>query len=306
LARWLVDANNPLVPRVMANDLWSSLFGRGIVKTPGDFGVRGERPTHPELLDWLATELVRRRWSRKDMIRLIAKSAAYRQQSASRPELAETDATNDLFHRQNRFRVEGEIVRDLTLAVGGLLSPKIGGPSVFPPLPPGIAELSYAGNFKWNPSTGEDRYRRGIYTFFKRTAPHPSLTTFDCPDANTACLARQTSNTPLQALVTLNNESFVEAARGMARRLLAESQADDAGRLALGLRWCVARPPTSEEVASFAELLSASRQWYAAHESEAAAAIGSEKFAGTKPVEAAAWTATARILLNLDEFLSRE
>jgi hypothetical protein len=306
LARWLVDAGNPLVPRVMVNHLWMNLFGRGIVKTPGDFGVRGERPTHPELLDWLASELVRGGWSRKGMIRLIVSSAAYRQSSAGRPEALAADPTNDLFHRQNRFRVEGEIVRDLALSVGGLLSPKIGGPSVFPPLPPGIAELSYAGNFKWDASTGDDRYRRGMYTFFKRTAPHPSLTTFDCPDANTTCLERQTSNTPLQALVTMNNESFVECARGMARRLLAEGGLDDAGRLALGARWCIARPPTAEEVSSFAQLLASNRQWYFAHEKDAAAVFGSDLPKDVSTTELAAWVATARIMLNLDEFLTRE
>ncbi len=157
--------------------------------------------------------------------------------------MAEIDPTNALLHRQNRFRVEGEIVRDLTLAVAGMLSPKIGGPSVFPPLPPGIAELSYANNFKWNTSAGDDRYRRGMYTFFKRTAPHPNLTTFDCPDSNTTCIVRQTSNTPLQALVTLNNECYVEAAQGLARRLL-ETAPNDSERLTLGMRLCVARPPT--------------------------------------------------------------
>ena len=195
LARWLCGPANPLTPRVMTNHLWSNLFGRGIVRTVSDFGIRGERPTHPELLDWLATELMRRGWSRKELIRLVVTSATYRQASATRQELTEVDPLNDLLHRQNRYRVEGEIVRDLALSASGLLSGRIGGPSVFPPLPPDIAELSYAGNFKWTNSTGDDRYRRGMYTFFKRTAPHPNLTTFDCPDANTTTVRRQTSNT---------------------------------------------------------------------------------------------------------------
>ncbi|MEX2114855.1 MAG: PSD1 and planctomycete cytochrome C domain-containing protein [Pirellulales bacterium] len=306
LANWLVDPDHPLVPRVTVNHLWSNLFGQGIVKTAGDFGVRGERPTHPELLDWLASELIARGWSRKEMIRAIVSSATYRQSSATRPELVDVDPTNRLLSRQNRYRVEGEIVRDLSLAVSGLLSPKLGGPSVFPPLPAGIAELSYANNFKWKTSEGEDRFRRGMYTYFKRTAPHPSLTTFDCPDSNTTCLERQVSNTPLQALTTLNNEVYAEAAQALARRLILEGGSTDAERLTQGLRWCIARPPTSEELAPFAELLSSGRQWFAQHPHEAKTAVGAHPPEGVAPDEAAAWVATGRILLNLDEFLTRE
>jgi mono/diheme cytochrome c family protein len=305
LARWLVDPANPLTRRVMVNQLWSSLFGRGIVRTPNDFGVRGQGPTHPELLDWLAAELVERRWSRKEMIRLIVASAAYRQASHNRAELAEADPLNELLHRQNRFRVEAEIVRDLALAAGGILSEKIGGPSVYPPLPPDIAELSYANNFKWTASTGDDRYRRGMYTFFKRTAPHPNLSTFDCPDSNTTCIERRTSNTPLQALTTLNNEVFAEAAQAMAGRVLAAA-ADDTARLTLALRWCIARPPSADELSAFGELLTASRQWYTSHATEAQAAVGSFKPEGANAEEAAAWVATVRIMINLDEFLTRE
>jgi len=306
LARWLVAEQNPLTRRVLVNHLWSHLFGRGIVRTMNDFGVRGERPTHPELLDWLAAELVERGWSRKDMIRLIVSSATYRQTSAHRPELAESDPLNDWFHRQNRFRVEAELVRDLTLSVSGLLSDKIGGPSVFPPMPPDIAALSYANNFKWETSPGEDRYRRGMYTFFKRTAPHPDLSTFDSPDANTTCIERRTSNTPLQSLTTLNNESFAEAAQAMAGRVLALEGADELARIEQALRLCIARPPSSEERAAFAELLSTSRAWYAEHADEAAKTVGSSKAASAPVPETAAWVATVRMMLNLDEFLTRE
>ncbi len=305
-AQWLVDDRQPLVRRVMANHIWTHLFGQGLVRTPNDFGVRGERPTHPELLDWLASEMPLRGWSRKDMIRLIVSSAAYRQSSATREELAHVDPLNAWVHRQNRFRVEGEIVRDLALAAGGLLSEKIGGPSVYPPLPAGITDLSYAGNFKWNASTGEDRYRRGMYTFFKRTAPHPNLTTFDCPDANTTCVVRQTSDTPLQALTTLNNESFVEAAQAMARQALGRPAADDAERLTGALRACIVRPPSAKELAAFAELLAASRAFYAEHPADAAAIAPPPQPAGVSPAEQAAWAATLRIVLNLDEFLTRE
>jgi mono/diheme cytochrome c family protein len=306
LARWLVDPANPLTRRVLVNQLWSHLFGRGIVRTMNDFGVRGEPPTHPALLDWLAGELVARSWSRKDMIRLIVASAAYRQSSVYRPELAEVDPLNDLFHRQNRFRVEAEIVRDLTLSAAGLLSAKIGGPSVFPPMPPDIAALSYANNFKWEDSKGEDRYRRGMYTFFKRTAPYPTLTTFDCPDSNTTCVERRASNTPLQALTTLNNDTSVEAARALARRALLAPAANDGERLTRALRWCIARPPGAGELAAFADLLAASRKWYVENASLAPEVIGGCQPPGVGSEEAAAWVATVRMFMSLDEFLTRE
>jgi mono/diheme cytochrome c family protein len=306
LARWLVDPANPLTRRVLVNQLWSHVLGRGIVRTLNDFGVRGERPTHPELLDWLACELESQHWSRKDLLRVILASATYRQSSATRPELVEVDPLNDTFHRQNRHRVEAETVRDLTLAVAGLLSDKIGGPSVFPPMPEDIAALSYANNFKWSTSVGEDRYRRGMYTFFKRTAPFPDLTTFDCPDANTTCIERRASNTPLQALTTLNNDAFAEASRALARRALAAPAADDATRLATALRWCVARQPSPQEVAAFGELLAESRGWYAERGEDAVAAVGDYKIESIAPAENAAWIATVRMMLNLDEFLTRE
>jgi hypothetical protein len=237
---------------------------------------------------------------------VILSSATYRQSSATRPELVEVDPLNDTFHRQNRHRVEAETVRDLTLAVAGLLSDKIGGPSVFPPMPEDIAALSYANNFKWNTSAGEDRYRRGMYTFFKRTAPFPDLTTFDCPDANTTCIERRASNTPLQALTTLNNDAFAEASRALARRALAVPATDDAARLATALRWCVARQPSPQEVAAFSELLAESRGWYAERGEDAVAAVGDYKIEGVAPAENAAWIATVRMMLNLDEFLTRE
>ncbi|MGB8167347.1 MAG: PSD1 and planctomycete cytochrome C domain-containing protein [Chthoniobacteraceae bacterium] len=300
LARWLVSPENPLTPRVIANQFWGQLFGEGIVRTPGDFGVRGEKPTHPELLDWLASEFVKHGWSRKQMIRLIVTSATYRQRSDVRPELTEIDPLNQLLARQNRVRVEGEIVRDLHLAASGLLSTKVGGPSVFPPLSPEIAKLSYANNFKWTDATDENRYRRGMYTFFKRTAPYPDLITFDCPDANLVSIKRNVSNTPLQALTTLNAQSFAEAARGMAKRLLADP--DDAARVAHCFRLCVARPPQSQEIAALTALLGKAREYYAAHADEAKTMAGN-----LSPItDAAALTATARIVMNTDEFITRE
>jgi len=297
LARWLIDDRNPLTPRVTVNHLWANLFGTGLVRTPNDFGVRGEAPTHPKLIDWLAGELIQRKWSRKAMIKLIVTSATYRQSSLHRPELRERDPDNKLLHRQNRFRVEAEIIRDLHLAASGLLTDKIGGPSVFPPLPTGVAALSYANNLKWNTSKNEDRYRRGMYTFFKRTSPHPNLTTFDCPDSNVTCVKRGRSNTPLAALATLNNTVFAEAAKAMAKRVIKE-KSGDADRIERCFRLCVARPPTSDEHTAFAGLLKSAREYYRSHEPEAKTYNGDP--------EASAWAATARIMLNMDEFITRD
>lgn len=311
LARWLVSRDNPLTPRVTVNHIWRQLFGRGFVASVNDFGVRGEKPSHPELLDWLATSFrdgdkSEQPWSRKALIKRIVTSATYRQASRHRTELLEVDPQNTLLARQNRLRVEAEIVRDLSLDVAGLLSKKIGGPSVFPALPAGITDLSYAGNFKWTNSTGEDRNRRGMYTFFKRTAPHPNLTTFDCPDANLTCVERRASNTPLQALITLNNETFLEASQAFARRLLSQPPTDDAAHLTQAFRLCVARGPSDRELQQLTQLLAANRDFYRVHQEDAKKLNGSVTISGASPDETAAWIATARILLNLDEFITRE
>ncbi|MFM2003066.1 MAG: hypothetical protein RI963_2492 [Planctomycetota bacterium] len=340
LAIWLVDPNHPLTPRVVVNQIWQRLFGRGLVPTLNDFGVRGERPTHPELLDWLAWRLPRElKWSRKGLIKEIVMSATYRQASRHREELREIDPTNRWLARQNRVRVEAEVVRDLALASSGLLDPRIGGPSVFPPLPPGVTELSYANNFSWTLSSGGDRYRRGMYTFFKRTAPHPTLITFDCPDSNTTQVGRETSNTPLQALTLLNNVVFAEAAVAMARRVMDEFPGDDADRLRGAFRLTLSRYPEQEELDRFGELLTAARGHYAAHPEDASklVAIAANDAVETKPTptadvkteqakqtahaspgdtaekaspsdtaELAAWGSTLRILINLDEFIVRE
>ena len=340
LAMWLVDPNHPLTPRVVVNQIWQRLFGRGLVPTLNDFGVRGERPTHPELLDWLAWRLPRElKWSRKGLIKEIVMSATYRQASRHREELREIDPTNRWLARQNRVRVEAEVVRDLALASSGLLDPRIGGPSVFPPLPPGVTELSYANNFSWTLSSGGDRYRRGMYTFFKRTAPHPTLITFDCPDSNTTQVGRETSNTPLQALTLLNNVVFAEAAVAMARRVIDEFPGDDADRLRGAFRLTLSRYPEQEELDRFGELLTAARGHYAAHPEDASklVAIAANGAVETKPMptadvkteqaeqtahaspgdtaekaspsdtaELAAWGSTLRILINLDEFIVRE
>ena len=304
-ARWLVDGN-PIVPRVAANQVWDHLFGFGLVRTMNDFGVRGEQPTHPQLLDWLASQYVRYGWSRKQLIRSVAMSATYRQASHHRDGVSATDPMNRLLYRQNRFRLEAEAVRDSYLYVAGLLSGKVGGASVFPPIPSGITDLNYNSSFKWKTSKGEDRYRRGMYTYFKRTAPHPNLTTLDCPDSNVTCVKRDRSNTPLAALITLNNGVFHEAAQAFARRVLMASQLTDKQRLALAFRRCVARPANDQEVAALRQLLETSRKWFADRTAEAEKLVGGYGVEGTPIEESAAWIATLRMVLNLDEFITRE
>ncbi|MES2692154.1 MAG: PSD1 and planctomycete cytochrome C domain-containing protein, partial [Verrucomicrobiota bacterium] len=230
LARWLVDSANPLTARVAVNHVWKNLFGRALVGTVDDFGTRGDAPTHPELLDWLALKFSARegpqalKWSRKALIKQIVTSAAYRQSSRTRPELEQRDPNNLLLARQNRFRLEAETVRDGFLAASGLLNPAIGGPSIRPPLPADIAALGYANSVKWQESTGTERYRRGLYIFFQRTVPYPMLMTFDAPDSNTSCTRRERSNTPLQALTLLNDPVFFECAQVLGRRVAAEAR----------------------------------------------------------------------------------
>jgi hypothetical protein len=240
-------------------------------------------------------------WSRKTLIRAILSSATYRQSSVTRADLAEVDPLNKLLARQNRLRVEGEIVRDLHLAASGLLSRKIGGPSVFPPMPPEIASLSYAGNFRWTESTGEDRFRRGMYTFFKRTAPYPDLVTFDCPDANVASVRRTVSNTPLQALTTLNAQSFTEAAQALAKKCVQQPEASeqtDRARAQTLFKACLLRTPDSGETDALLSLLHSARDIF---QRQPAAA---QKMGGAP--ELAAWTTVARVVLNTDEFITRD
>jgi hypothetical protein len=281
LARWLVDSRNPLTARVVVNRLWQHYFGLGLVETDNDFGTQGTPPSHPELLDWLATEFVRQGWSLKAMHRLIVTSATYRQSSKARPELTAVDARNRLLARQVRLRLEAEFVRDTALAASGVLSRKIGGPSVFPPQPEGIYRFTQIDKH-WTANIGPDRYRRGLYTHFWRSAPHPSLTVFDAPDASGACTRRNRSNTPLQALTLLNDHGQYELARALAARVQRECGADDGERLRYAFRLCLARQPNVREEQRLAELLA------------------------RQPANAESWVTVARVLLNLDEFITRE
>jgi mono/diheme cytochrome c family protein len=308
LARWLVDPGNPLTPRVTMNRFWERHFGLGLVETDNDFGMQGTRPTHPELLDWLATEFIAHKWSMKAMHRLIVTSATYRQSSRSRPELAAIDPRNQLLARQARLRLDAEIVRDVALAASGLLSRKIGGPSVFPPQPDGVFRLTQIQR-EWKASDGPDRYRRGMYTHFWRSAPHPALTVFDAPEATTTCTRRNRSNTPLQALTLLNDQGFFEFAQGLAVRILANPQASkqtDSERIRYAFRLCLARPPSDIEEKRLGELLAQQLADLQSNAGDAQLLVAANLPPGTDSRKLAAWTTVARVLLNLDEFITRE
>ncbi len=280
-AKWLVSEANFLTPRVIVNRYWQEFFGRGLVKTSEDFGTQGDKPSHPELLDWLAREFRAQGWSVKRLHKLIVTSATYRQSSKHRADVAAVDADNALLARQIRLRLGAETIRDAALSASGLLNDTIGGPSVKPPQPKGVAELVYANSAKWVDATGPERYRRGLYIHFQRTAPYPMLTNFDAPDMSVACSRRRTSNTPLQALNLLNDPVFFEAAQALAYRLTSEGPATTAGRIEYGFQLVLGRAPTATERARLA------------------------KFVDEQP-PAGAWTALARVLLNTDEFIVRE
>ncbi|HKB01249.1 MAG TPA: PSD1 and planctomycete cytochrome C domain-containing protein [Gemmataceae bacterium] len=298
LARWLVDPANPLTARVAVNRWWGQFFGTGIVETENDFGTQGTPPSHPQLLDWLASEFVARGWSVKAMQRLIVTSAAYRQSSKARPELERIDARNRLLARQSRLRVNAEVVRDVALAASGLLSEKVGGPSVFPPQPDGVYKFTQVDK-AWKPSPGEDQYRRGMYTYFWRSAPHPQLVTFDAPDASVTCTRRNRSNTPLQALTLLNDAGFYEYAQGLAARIDRGATMDDTAKLRHAFRLCVAREPTDRELGRLQAFLARQQSELAGKPEEA------KKLSPSAP-DRAPWVMLARVLLNLDEFITRE
>jgi hypothetical protein len=286
LAYWLVDDENPLTARVAVNRSWEQLFGRGLVLTSEDFGTQGEPPTHPELLDWLATTFTSEGWSTKKIHRLMVTSATYRQSSRVAPALIERDPYNRLLARGPRFRVEAETVRDIALAVSGLLSPKVGGPSVFPDQPDGVWDNPYSKD-KWTLSEGEDRYRRSLYTFVRRTAPYPMLTTFDAPSREFCTVRRVRTNTPLQALTLLNDPAFVTAAKVLADRTLREAGPEPEARAVHIFRLATARRPSAPELAPLL-------RFYRAQ---------AERHAGD---DAAAWTMVASVILNLDETVTKE
>lgn len=304
LARWAASREHPLTARVVVNRIWQTYFGRGLVETSDDFGIQSPAPEHAELLDWLAAELMDNKWSQKHIHRLITHSAVYRQSSHSRADLEETDAQNRLLARQSRLRLEAEVIRDAALSASGLLNDKIGGPSVFPHQAEGVM-TGRADGTNWQMSSGGDSHRRGMYTHFWRTTPHPYLTLFDAPDAAAACTRRSRSNTPVQALTILNDPSFVEAAAALARRIVEQSDAkSDGERIVWAGKECLSRTLDGSEIQALTTLL-AQQQAAFAQDAERARTI-----TGAAPeVDAAAlasWTAVSRALLNLDEFITRE
>ncbi len=340
LAQWIVAKENPLTARVIVNRIWQQYFGEGLVATPEDFGTRCESPSHPELLDWLAIEFMEGRvstasgservdsgkqssrgrplatargtdpagWSLKSLHRLIVSSATYRQSSKVTPQLLEKEPTNKWLARAPRLRVEAEVVRDQALAAAGLLSKKIGGPPIFPPIPDGVLDLGFGGAMKWETAKGEDRYRRAIYTFWKRSIPYPSLSTFDSPNSDVSCPRRIRSNTPLQALTTLNDKLFLEAAQGLALRIWKEGGSDDRAKLMYGFRLCTGRRPDPFEEQ---ELLNLLQTEYRNFEGKTAMAVYVSAAdlenlpAGVDLHKVAAWTMVSRVLLNLDETITR-
>ena len=295
LARWLFHENNPLTARVAVNRIWQHLFGHGLVTTPNDFGNKGAKPTHPQLLDWLATEYRRLGWSRKAMIRLIVTSSTYRLASAANAVPSQQPVSNQLLWRQNSYRVSAEIVRDLHLTASGLLDRTIGRRGIRPPLPAFVTEVGRS--VKWPVSQGSERYRRGMYIFFKRTVPYPMLMTFDAPDSTISCSRRERSNTPLQALMLLNDPVFFECARVLGQRMIEKHQNDVSAAIDDLFRRCLGRPPADQEqrllIVAYQDLLQLKE-------------LGDLKLNKSDDSKTAAMIAVARIVMNLDEFITRD
>lgn len=303
LAEWLVDRKNPLVARVTVNRIWQVYFGKGLVETENDFGSQGSGPTNQALLDWLAVEFMDHGWSQKHIHRLIATSATYRQSSHIRHDLDLVDPTNKLLARQNRLRLDAELVRDAALSASGMLSPKVGGPSVFPPQPDGVMTLGQVKR-EWKADTGEDRYRRGMYTFFWRATPNPALMVFDEPDGMSTCTRRTRSNTPLQALTLLNDQGYYELAHALAERVMTSGPTDDVAKVEYAFKLCTSRSPEADERDRLTELLKSERTAFAQAPNEAKELVGAKEKLDS--VQLAAWMTVSRVLLNLDETITRE
>ena len=314
LAHWIVAPENPLTARVTVNRFWQQFLGEGIVRTPSDFGSQGEWPTHPELLDWLAREFIDSGWDVKNIVRLIVTSAAYRQSSVVEPKLLERDPENRLFARASRLRLEAETIRDQALAVSGLLNSKLGGPSVTPYQPPGLWEaigFTDNGNFSsqiYVQSKGDDNYRRGVYVYWKRSMPYASFVTFDAPNREVCTVKRPRTNTPLQALVLMNDPVYLETQRAFAERVLHEGGTKFSEKMKYAFRLCLGRAPTKTELQILESKFNEQRASFQADEDAA------KKFIGTGDAkistdfnvsELAAWTAIGNILFNLDEMVTK-
>ena len=326
LAKWLVSPQNPLTARVAVNHIWSKFFGTALVRTPDDFGTSGESPSHPELLDWLASEFMGSGWSRKHLIRLIVMSETYRQSSetmrhgdneimsnrtpartaASEVSAPSIDPLNRLLSRQNRIRLDAEILRDSVLAVAGLLKPTIGGPSFRPPLPEDVFDVGRSSN--WQASPGDEIYRRSLYIITLRSVLYPTLTTFDAPDAADACVRRERSNTPLQALTMMNDGVFIEAAQALALHVLRQSPAEISKRLQMLFRLVLDREPRAEELSRLQAFHTEQKARVQSGGPAALKALGiiEKAVSPAEAIEAATLVATARVLMNLDEFINRE
>jgi hypothetical protein len=308
LARWLVADNNPLTARVFANRFWEQIFGIGLVSTSEEFGSQGDLPMHPELLDWLATELVRLKWDQKAFLKMLVTSAAYRQSSRVTPELMARDPDNRLLARGPRVRLSAEMVRDQALAVSGLLSRKMFGPPVKPPQPTLGLNAAFGSAVDWQASTGDDKYRRALYTTWRRSSPYPSMATFDAPNREVCTLRRDRTNTPLQALVTLNDPVYIEAAQALARRIVAAGGKMAQQRMEFAFRTCLARPPHDAEADRLLALYEQAHAGYVA-DPPSAIQMATEPL-GAPPekadvAELAAWTVVCNVLLNLDEMFMK-
>jgi hypothetical protein len=306
-AKWLVDRQAPTTARAFVNRVWQAYFGQGLVTTPEDLGKQSDLASHPELLDYLAVEFMESGWSMKKLHRLIVSSATYKQSSKTTPELLSKDQFNKWLARGPRFRVEGEVVRDITLAAAGLLNTKIGGPAVYPAAPEFLflPPNSYGPKI-WKEEKGDDRYRRAVYTHRYRSVPYPMLSDFDTPNGDVACVRRSRSNTPLQALTALNEPMFLEAARALALKTLREGGKNDAQRVDFAFRRVASRKPMPEERTILLALLEKQTQRFTSGSLNPRDLLGGDPPAGVPAATAAGWTAVARVLLNLDETITKE
>jgi hypothetical protein len=310
-ARWVADRQSPLTARVAVNRVWQNLFGTGLVETAEDFGTRTPVPEYRDVLDWLAVDFMDNCWSHKQLLHTIVTSRVYQQSSHASPAQLEHDPANRLLARGPRFRADAEVVRDLALAIAGLLHHKVGGASVFPPVPENVLAYNYVRPTYWNPPENEERYRRSLYLFRKRSMPDPLLSAFDAPNGDAACARRVRSNTPLAALTSLNEPIFVEAAQALALRLWREGGTTDEARVDYAYRLCTARPARPTELQAVQRLLASSRARLRQGELKAgeiafsAFTKSSVLPADATPIDLAAWAIVARVLLNLDETLTK-
>ncbi len=310
-AMWLADRRSPLTARVAVNRVWQAMFGEGLVETAEDFGTRSAMPEYQKVLDWLAVDFMEHNWSQKHLIRTIVTSQVWRQSSKCSPELLERDPRNRLLARGARYRAEAEVVRDIALTAAGLMHHRVGGPGVIPPVPQNVLDYNYVYPSYWKPAEGPERYRRAVYGFRKRSMPDPVMTSFDSPNGDFSCARRVRSNTPLAALTGLNETIFVEAARGMALRVLREAGTDDSKRADHAFLLCTARFPTDAERSEILNLLTSQRKRLADGWLNPREVVTGDPAKlpdlpeGATPQDAAAWTLVSRVMLNLDETISR-